>query len=468
MSLEAGNARAATLLKFEHVSKKFGDRSILNDAALRIRAGDRIALLAPNGAGKTTLLKIILGQLAPGVTATLEPLIRFSDGVQPAYFDQTYHGLNPARAVMNQIAERVGETSAKAYLGRYGFKPEDFTKLPRQLSGGERARAGMALIAATRADVLILDEPTNHLDVEALEALEDALWAYPGSILFVTHDRAFAKSVATRVLSIEDHRLVEFPNGFEGYIKAKRGDGTRLNPNEPLESELEPESAANPLNPQQELQLLEERLIELDAIFLRGGISKRESDRLEFEQQEARERTQELYAGLFGAAVTFDASMKIGAFSVRAAELERGIWSFWVRGAEDCPSLRGTLRDQNMQLEWASWNTAMLPWFEKILLTGALGLSLERLSANRVALPSTQVQFQNLKIENSVVSSFAYANWLKLRLPREHHSILKFAQSLNTWSNLERAKKRKLEGVAPGQNHVTARRFWGTKRKLTS
>jgi ABC-type multidrug transport system ATPase subunit len=445
MSLEAGNAKAATLFKLEHVTKHFGDRLILENVGLRIRAGDRIALLAPNGAGKTTLLKIILGELAPDVVALPEPLIRFSDGVQPAYFDQTYHGLTPNRTVLSQISERVGENQAKAYLGRYGFKPEDFTKIPKQLSGGERARAGMALIAATRADVLILDEPTNHLDVEALESLEDALWAYPGSVLFVTHDRAFAQAVATRVLGIEDHKLVEYPNGFEGYLKAKRGESARVDPNQLLDSEQMPETPEQFLNPWQELQLLEERLIELEQLFLRGGLTVREFDRLKLEQFEARDRAEELYAGLWSAPVEFDAAMKIGAFEVQTAELEPGHWSFWVRGADDCPSLRGKLEGSIMQLEWSSWNSSMMAWFEKILISGAMGLSLERLGATRVMLPSTQVNFRNLRVENNTVSSFAYSHWLKLRIPREPVKHIKFAQNLDSWANLERAQKQRLK-----------------------
>ncbi len=445
MSLESGNARAATLFKLEHVTKHFGDRLILEDAGLRIRAGDRIALLAPNGAGKTTLLKIILGELAPDVVAIPEPLIRFSDGVQPAYFDQTYHGLTPNRTVLTQISERVGETQAKAYLGRYGFKPEDFGKIPKQLSGGERARAGMALIAATRADVLILDEPTNHLDVEALESLEDALWAYPGSVLFVTHDRAFAQAVATRVLGIEFNKLVEYPNGFEGYLKAKRGESARVNPNQLLDSELLPEASEQFLNPWQELQLLEERLIELEQVFLRDALSIREFDRLKLEQAQARMRAEELYAGLWSAPVEFDATMKIGAFDVRAAELEPQTWSFWVRGEEDCPSLRGKLEGSTMQLEWSSWNSSMMPWFEKILISGAMGLSLERLGATRVGLPSTHVHFKNLRIENNTVSGFSYSHWLQLKIFREPVRHLKFARSLDSWSILERDQKRRLK-----------------------
>ncbi len=457
MSLEAGHAKAATLFKLEHVTKHFGTRLILEHAALRIRAGDRVALLAPNGAGKTTLLKIILGELAPDVNPELEPLIRFSDGVQPAYFDQTYHGLTPSRTIIHQIADRVGESLAKAYLGRYGFKPEDFTKLPKQLSGGERARAGMALIAATRSDILILDEPTNHLDVEALESLEDALWAYPGSVLFVTHDRAFAQAVATRVLGIENHKLVEYPNGFEGYLKAKRGETTRLDPSQRLESELEPEVLIKPLNPWQELQLLEERLIELESMFLRGGLSVREFERFKLEQFEARERSQELYSGLWSAPVEFDAVMKVRAFEIRAAELEHQTWSFWMHGGDDCPSLRGRFEGQTLRLEWASWQSNTLPWFEKTLLTGAMGLCLERLGATRVVLPSTRVTFQNLRLETgNVVSSFAYSHWLKLRIARTPVRHMKFAQSFDSWSTLERDQKRNFE---------RQKNFWSARKR---
>jgi hypothetical protein len=137
--------------------------------------------------------------------------------------------------------------------------------------------------------------------------------------------------------------------------------------------------------------------------------------------------------------------MKVGAFEVCAAELEPNQWSFWIRGADLCPSLRGTLENQKMQLEWESWNSSVMVWFEKILLSGAMGLSLERLDATRVVLPSTRVDFKNLRIENITVSSFAYSHWLKLRIRREPVRHIKFAQNLNTWSEQERNKKLRLE-----------------------
>jgi hypothetical protein len=98
-----------------------------------------------------------------------------------------------------------------------------------------------------------------------------------------------------------------------------------------------------------------------------------------------------------------------------------------------------------MQLEWERWNSSMMAWFEKILLSGAMGLSLERLGATRVILPSTRVEFQNLRIENNTVSSFAYSHWLKLRIAREPLRHIKFAKSLDSWSHLERDRKHHLE-----------------------
>ena len=251
--------------------------------------------------------------------------------------------------------------------------------------------------------------------------------------------------MATRVLGIEDHKLVEYPNGFDGYLKAKRNEGARINPNQLLDSELEAEIPEQFLNPWQELQLLEERLIELEQLFLRAGMSLREFDRLKLEQANARTRCEELYAGLWSAPVEFDALMKIGAFEVCAAELEPGQWSFWVRGAGDCPTLRAKLEGSTMQLEWSSWNSGMMLWFEKILISGAMGLSLERLGGTRVILPSTQVQFKNLRLENDTVSSFAYSHWLKLRISREAVKHLKFAQNLAVWSAFERDHQRRLK-----------------------
>jgi ATPase subunit of ABC transporter with duplicated ATPase domains len=466
MSLEAGKARARILVKAEHLSKHYGERVILEDAGIRIRVGDRIALLAPNGAGKTTLLRILLGEIAPEAhtvfkttpdpqtalevgteTKLLEPEIRFSDGVQPAYFDQTYHGLNPNRAILGQLFERIGESAARALLGRYGFRPEDWPKFPRELSGGERARAGIALIAATRADLLVLDEPTNHLDVEVLELLEDAILAYPGSVLFVTHDRSFANAVATRVLGIEHGILIEYENGYEGYERARRGERNRLDPARVFEDELE-KPVKHGLNLEQELQLLEERLIDWDVMFLRGGLTTREFVRQKREESRAQDRVFELYASKYGAPLEFDFRTKVRALEVRC-EAVGSSWRFWGKGGETCPALAGTLETGLMRLVWVNPDGAvqMQAWYRKSLLEGALRIAFEHLNASSIELP------ENTKIATShPLEVDAYAAWLGLKAAEKPaKKRWQFHPNFLDWARARMTRKR-LSATNPERN----------------
>jgi ATPase subunit of ABC transporter with duplicated ATPase domains len=461
MSLEAGKARARVLVKAEHLSKHYGERVILEDAGIRIRVGDRIALLAPNGAGKTTLLRILLGEIAPEAQTViktvpdpqtalkvgneiklLEPEIRFSDGVQPAYFDQTYHGLNPIRAILEQLSERIGESASRALLGRYGFRPEDWPKFPRELSGGERARAGIALIAATRADLLVLDEPTNHLDVEVLELLEDAILAYPGSVLFVTHDRSFAKAVATRVLGIEHGNLIEYENGYEGYERARRGERNRLDPARIFEDELE-RPGKRGLTLDQELQLLEERLVDWDVMFLRGGLTTREFVRQKREEVRAQDRVFELYAIKYGAPLEFDFMTRVRGLEVRC-EAVGSSWRFWGKGGESCPALAGTLVAGLMKLVWVHPDGAaqMLDWYRTVLLEGALQIAFEHLGATAIELP------ENTKIEKfHPLEVDAYAAWLGLKPavklePKPAKKRWQFHPNFLDWARARMIRKR--------------------------
>jgi ABC-type multidrug transport system ATPase subunit len=456
MSLEAGKARARVLVKAEHLSKHYAERVILEDAGLRVRVGDRIALLAPNGAGKTTLLRILLGEIAADPqtavevgdeTKLLEPEIRFSDGVQPAYFDQTYHGLGPNRAILEQLSERIGESAARALLGRYGFRPEDWPKFPKELSGGERARAGIALIAATRADLLVLDEPTNHLDVEVLELLEDAILAYPGSVLFVTHDRSFAKAVATRVLGIEHGNLIEYENGFEGYERARRGERNRLDPARIFEDELE-KPRKRGLNLEQELQLLEENLVDWDVLFLRGGLTTREFVRQKREEARAQDRVFELYSIKYGAPLEFDFRTKVRAFEVRC-EAVGSSWRFWGKGGETCPALAGSLEAGSLRLVWVKPDGAaqMQSWYRKSLLEGALRIAFEHLDAQLIELPeNTNLEkFHPLEVE-------AYAVWLGLKTvpesatkiaPKPDKKRWRFHPNFLDWAKARMTRKRR-------------------------
>jgi ATPase subunit of ABC transporter with duplicated ATPase domains len=381
MALAAGDARARTLVRADHLSKHYGGRTIVEDARLRVRAGDRIALLAPNGAGKTTLLRMLLGEVHSD-DARAE--VRFTEGVQPSYFDQTYHGLSPNRPLLAQLSLRVGEGPGKALLGRYGFRPEDWPKRPAELSGGERARAGLALIAATRADLLVLDEPTNHLDVETLELLEDALAAYPGSLLFVTHDRAFAAQVATRVLGIEEHALLEYEGGFEGYARARRGEAATLDPGRVLVEEEAP--PPEPPDPLVVTAALEERLITVESQLLRRDLTEREADRLRRERDGAVDELSALYAERWAAPLEYSHAVRSGPLRV-LADLHHGGWRFWARKAEGCPGLVGSIERGQLTLVWDDDTEGALPWFRRSLLEGAGAIAFEHLGVRRVLLP---------------------------------------------------------------------------------
>jgi ATPase subunit of ABC transporter with duplicated ATPase domains len=417
MQLEGGDARAKVILRAEHIEKSFSERVILARADLRIRSGDRVTLLAPNGAGKTTLLRILLGELAPDIPGTSEvielepPEIRYADGVQPAYFDQIFHGLDPKQPVFDQIAARVGERGAQSLLGRYGFPKEAWSRSPQTLSGGERARAGLALIGATRADLLVLDEPTNHLDVETLEALEEAILAYPGSVLFVTHDRTFAQRVATRVLTIDHGELLEFARGFKGYEAFRKGQREFLDPARLLDGEAPP-APPKTLTPEQELQLLEERSVELEELFLYRGLTEREWHRLRLEDRRGLERRAALYADRYAAAHEFDHVMRLKPLEIRALSDDAGHeWQFWAKGSSGCPSLRGRFEDHVMQLIWLEPEREAMRWFKHALLKGAISLSFERINATAVELPEVLEPF------GQRLSNLEYARILKLTRP---------------------------------------------------
>ena len=412
MQLQSNEPKAKLVLRAERISKTFGQKNILAKADLRLRTGDRVALLAKNGAGKTTLLRILLGELPPDIPDPLEPPeVRYADGVTVAYFDQNYHGLNQKEPVLDQLSARVGTRSAVALLGRYGFPPEMQSRIPSTLSGGERARAGLALIAATRADVLILDEPTNHLDVETLEALEEAILGYPGSVLFVTHDRSFAKVVATRVMTIDNGQLLEFEQGFNGYEKFRKGERRTLDPARLLAGE-NPPPPPKIYTPEQQLQLLEERDVELEDLFLHRGLTEREWQRYRIEARAILERLGELHADRYAMPSEYDHAMTIRPLEIRAVSDETGLeWQFWAKNSAGCPTLHGVLEQQTLTLSWQGETSAALPWFTKAVLRGAVSLGFERLGCKNIILPEVLEPFNNR------ISSLEYAVKMGLMRP---------------------------------------------------
>ena len=193
-------------------------RTLLEDAELWLERGEHVALVGPNGTGKTTLIETLSGRrpLAAGK-------LRTGHNIRIGYLSQHAESLGDTGTVLDAAQRATGLTPnrARALLGRFLFSGEDAQKPLAGLSGGERQRLGLAILVSSGANVLILDEPTNHLDVESREALEDALRAFEGSVLLVSHDRALLDAVGTRTIAIEDGRLRSYEGGWADYLRMR-------------------------------------------------------------------------------------------------------------------------------------------------------------------------------------------------------------------------------------------------------
>nr|WP_279030935.1 energy-dependent translational throttle protein EttA [Snodgrassella alvi] len=213
------------VIEFEHVSKSFGDKLLIDDLSFKIPPGAIVGIIGPNGAGKSTLFKLITGQEQPDTGE-----VKIGQTVKLSIVDQSRHGLHDDKNVFDEIAEgrdilQVGqfEIPARAYLGRFNFKGSDQSKIVGKLSGGERGRLHLAKTLISGGNVLLLDEPSNDLDVETLRALEEALLEFAGSVLVVSHDRWFLDRIATHILAAEgESKWVFFDGNYQEYEADKK------------------------------------------------------------------------------------------------------------------------------------------------------------------------------------------------------------------------------------------------------
>ncbi|PXX99734.1 ATP-binding cassette domain-containing protein [Halomonas sp. LBP4] len=222
LSVDSGERTGKRVVELKGVSRYFGNEAVIRDLSLEIQRGDRIGFIGRNGAGKTTLLKILLGELEP-----TEGQVQFGTKLQVAYFDQLRAGLEPEKSVYDNVAQgsdrvTVGgrDRHVMSYLQDFLFTPERVRQPVKALSGGESNRLLLAKLFTQPANVLVLDEPTNDLDVETLELLEELLLDFDGTLLLVSHDRAFMDNVVTSVLAFEgEGRVREYVGGYSDWVR---------------------------------------------------------------------------------------------------------------------------------------------------------------------------------------------------------------------------------------------------------
>ena len=227
LAIGEGQRSGKLVCELTDVSKEFSGRKVVGHLDLIVSRGDRLGLIGPNGAGKSTLLKLILGTLAPDSGA-----VRLGANVQPAYFDQMREQLDPEATVAETISPgsewvelASGRKHVMSYLGDFLFPPRRANSRVSMLSGGERNRLLLARLFSRPANVLVLDEPTNDLDIESLELLEAALQDYSGTLLLVSHDRAFLDNVVTQTLAAEGNGTwKEYAGGYSDYVRQRGGE----------------------------------------------------------------------------------------------------------------------------------------------------------------------------------------------------------------------------------------------------
>ncbi|WP_337663819.1 ABC-F family ATP-binding cassette domain-containing protein [Suilimivivens sp.] len=210
------------VLHIEHLAKSFDDLSLFQDISMDIKRGEHVAIIGDNGTGKTTILKII-NDLVPADSGT----ITLGTNVHIGYYDQEHHVLHPDKTLFDEISDEYPSltgTQIRNTLAAFLFTGDDVFKLIRDLSGGERGRVSLAKLMLSESNFLILDEPTNHLDIASKEILEDALNAYEGTVLYVSHDRYFINRTASRILELSGGQLTGFLGNYDYYLEKKTGD----------------------------------------------------------------------------------------------------------------------------------------------------------------------------------------------------------------------------------------------------
>ncbi|GFR43044.1 hypothetical protein Agub_g4050 [Astrephomene gubernaculifera] len=227
------------VLSIEGLTHGYPGRPLFQECSLDIMKGDRVAIIGPNGAGKSTLLRLIMGREAPQRGS-----VRLGEhNIVPNYFEQNQaEALDLELSVLDTLVKSAPDAKLndlKALLGRMLFSGAAMEKKVRVLSGGEKARLALAKFMCTRGTLLVLDEPTNHLDIPSKEMLEEAIRAFQGAVIAVSHDRYFLRQIATRVLLVEGRKLQDYQGDYEYYLTQNEDEAVKMQEKEAKVKEIE-------------------------------------------------------------------------------------------------------------------------------------------------------------------------------------------------------------------------------------
>lgn len=219
IKLEPNVISGNDVLTVDNLTKGFDGTVLFDNICFQIKRGERVALIGSNGTGKTTILKLING-IIPADSGS----IYLGAKVNIGYYDQEHHVLDPDKTIFDEIRDAypdLNNTQIRNTLAVFLFTNEDVFKYIKDLSGGERGRVSLAKLMLSNANFLILDEPTNHLDITSKEILENALNSYTGTVLFVSHDRYFINSTATRIIELANKTVVNYIGNYDYYLEKK-------------------------------------------------------------------------------------------------------------------------------------------------------------------------------------------------------------------------------------------------------
>jgi ATP-binding cassette subfamily F protein uup len=260
MQLQEAERSGALVIEGKGIGFGYGDRPVVRDLSTTIMRGDKVGIIGANGSGKTTLLRLLLGELAPR-----EGTVRYGTNLEVAYFDQLKGTLDEQKTVQQNVSDydtipiNGQPRHVLGYLQDFLFPPDRSRSLVKFLSGGERSRLLLAKLFTRPSNVLVLDEPTNDLDVETLELLEGLLVEYQGTVLLVSHDRAFLNDVVTSTLAIEDDgRVKEYDGGYDDYLRQRQAES----PPDPKPAPATAKAAGPPPDRPRKLSYKEQRELE--------------------------------------------------------------------------------------------------------------------------------------------------------------------------------------------------------------